>query len=129
LQPGKVQNGLTNENDEATSLTDLLSMEEVLLTGVGALSDANKLLFVQHCVNSDHWAKNKKRKQIMGDTGTAAKGAKVASKSQSASKAAAASSTAGASNIVAGSFIVLVPGVDGAEDDKLLSGKTFLLTG
>lgn len=121
---------MTDHNDEATSLTDLLSMEEVLLTGVGALSDANKLLFVQHCVNSGHWAKNKKRKQIMGDTGTTAKGAKgakVASKSQSASKAAA--SSGGANNIVAGSFVVLVPGVDGAEEDQFLKGKTFLTTG
>ena len=118
---------MTDHNDEATSLTDLLSMEEVLLTGVGALSDANKLLFVQHCVNSGHWARNKKRKQIMGDTGTAAKGSKVASKSQSASKAAA--SSGGANNIVAGSFVVLVPGVDGAEEDQFLKGKTFLTTG
>lgn len=71
-------------------------MEEVLLTGVAALDDDSKLVFTQHCVNTEHWARNKKRKAtaIMGDSSTAA-----------------------------GSFTVLVPGVNGAVAEDFLDGK------
>lgn len=70
-------------------------MEEVLLTGVAALDDDSKLVFTQHCVNSEHWARNKKRKAaaIMGDSST-----------------------------TAGSFTVLVPG-NGAVAEDFLDGK------
>ena len=137
------RNGLTDPSDEQASLRDLLAMEEVLLTGVGALEHSSKLLFVQHCVNRENWAKNRKRKQIMEDSRPGSKGAKVASKSVSASTAAKgksqSSATAASSNqvpaadsnmIAPGSFVVLVPGVDGALDDaKFLRGKTFVITG
>ena len=72
-------------------------MEEVLLTGVAALDDDSKLVFTQHCVNSEHWARNKKKRKaaaIMGDSSTAA-----------------------------GSFTVLVPGVNGAVAEDFLDGK------
>ncbi|KAL7541643.1 hypothetical protein ACHAXR_011088 [Thalassiosira sp. AJA248-18] len=149
--PKKVQNGLTNPSEEEVSLRDLLSMEEVLLTGVAALDEASQRLFVQRCVDSEHWAGNKrKHKQIMGDSGSteqaASKGAKAASKSESASRAAKSKqsqpsvgvasvasgvpASAGSNTIVAGSFVVLVPGVDGAlNDEKLLQGQSFVITG
>ena len=122
-------------------------MEEVLLTGVSALDDASKLLFVHHCVDSSHWAgggKKRKHMQIMDDTVEAASNSskgKVANQSQSASKSAkskktqsqvpGASATAAAgSTIVAGSFTVLAPGVDGAlANDELLKGQTFVISG
>jgi len=140
--PVKVQNGLTNPSDERASLGDLLSMEEVLLTGAGALDDASKLLFVQHCINGDHWAGNRKRKRahIMGETdsGGAAEraGASEAGKARVRPSAAASSddgasaARSGSDDVVAGSFAVLVPGVDGAvDDDKFLRGKTFVVSG
>mmetsp|Transcript_27345 Transcript_27345/g.51675 ORF Transcript_27345/g.51675 Transcript_27345/m.51675 type:complete len:644 (+) Transcript_27345:106-2037(+) len=135
--PAKVQNGLTNPSNEQESLRDLLSMEEVLLTGVDALDDASKLLFVQHCRNIDHWANNRKRRQIRGESGSEqavpSKSARVQSQPSPFSAAAsfaAGSSTDGSNNIVAGIFTVLVPGVDGAiDDEKLLRGKTFLIAG
>lgn len=140
---------MTDPSDEQVSLRDILSMEDILLTGTGTLDDAEKILFVQHCVNSENWAGYKKRKakQIMGESssagqGVSVKGAKIPNKSESASAAAkgniqpsmvASSNQAPAArsnNIVPGNFAVLVPGVDGAlNDDKFLRGKTFLISG
>ena len=126
-------------------------MEEIILTGVGALDDASKRLFGQHCVNRDNWAGNRKRRrnQIMGEPTTdsgaeqdaaASKATKVAAKSEAASEAAkkgksktpppVAASSATGNNNMPGNFVVLVPGVDGAlHDDKFLRNQTFLITG
>ena len=62
---------MTNPQDEQTSLRDLLAMEEVLLTGVRALDNASQLVFVQRCVNPEHWAGSAKRKatSMTGENG------------------------------------------------------------
>ena len=131
----QTRNGLTNPSDEQTSLLDLLAMEEVLLTGVADLDDESKLLFTQHCLDRDNWAgsgRKRKAPAIMGDSSTEvadqgeSKGAKVSSKSESASAAAKGNIR---SSVSAGSFTVLVPGVDGALGDDFLKGKTFVLAG
>ena len=131
----QTRNGLTNPSNEQTSLLDLLAMEEVLLTGVADLDDESKLLFTQHCLDRDNWAgsgRKRKAPAIMGDSSTEvadqgeSKGAKVSSKSESASAAAKGNSR---SSVTAGSFTVLVPGVDGALGDDFLKGKTFVLAG
>jgi len=131
--PKKVQNGLTDPSDEESCLRDLLSMEEVLLTGLAAMDEEDQMTFVRHVINSDHWAGNRKRKAGAASGPSKAKSAKVASKSESASKAAkggkkkSAGSTA---NVVPGSYSILAPGLGGAvEDEKILKGKTFVLTG
>lgn len=132
------RNGLTDPSDAAASLRDLIAMEEVLLTGVEELDEESQELFVRHCVDSDHWAYGgRKRKAIQADAAEGAapsKAAKVASKSESAS---AASKKKGkgkkiapsSSDVVSGSFTVLVPGVDGALNEKTLAGKTFVISG
>lgn len=91
------RHGLTNPQDEQTSLRDLLAMEEVLLTGVRALDNASQLIFVQRCVNREHWAGTKKRKatSVVGDT--------AASDHRGASKKPAKSSATNANTVATGS--------------------------
>jgi len=130
--PKKVQNGLTNPMDEESSLRDLLSMEEVLLTGLAALDEENQMAFVRHVIDSDHWAGNRKRKAGSASDTSKAKNAKVASKTESTSRAAKSGkkSTGPTANIVPGSYSIPVPGVGGAVDDEnFLKGMTFVLTG
>lgn len=124
------RNGLIDPSDEEASLRDLLSMEEVLLTGLGALDDASQRLFVQHCVDSDHWARGKKRrhKQILGGSIDGAAESSTGRKGRSQPPTAA--SAAGGPDVAAGSFAILVPGVDGAlGDERYLRGKTFVISG
>ncbi|KAL7458039.1 hypothetical protein ACHAWC_009540 [Mediolabrus comicus] len=126
--PKKIQAGLTNPSDEEASLRDLLSMEEVLLTGLGDMDEDDQMAFVRHCINSEnHAGKGGRKRKAAGDAAQGkAKTAKVASKFTSTSK----SAKGGKSNIVPGSFKILVPGVDGAVDDEsFLKGKTFVMTG
>jgi NAD-dependent DNA ligase len=132
-------------------------MEDSLLTGVGALDESSKTLFVQHCMDSDNWAGSGKRKSILMSSCSdevVAKASKVASKSESASAAAKMASksesasvsaegkgqssattvsvqdpAAGSISIVSGSFQTPVPGVHGAHGDDFLKGKTFVITG
>ena len=79
---------MTNPQDIQTSLRDLIAMEEVLLTGVRGLDNAAQLLFVQRCVNPEHWAGSTKRKAAL------MAGESVATSSdQGASKKSAKSST------------------------------------
>ena len=122
---------MTDPSNEQVSLHDLLSMEEVLLTGVDAMELAAQILFVRHCVDSKNWARNRKRKQIMGDnTQAESKACKVANKSESAAAAAKGTSAAEASsNQHPVGFTVLVPGVDGALSDMILRDKTFVISG
>ncbi len=82
------RHGLTNPRDIQTSLRDLMAMEEVLLTGVRALDTASQLLFVQRCVNPEHWAGSTKRKAAL------MAGESVASSDQGSSKSAKSSTTA-----------------------------------
>ena len=98
---------MTNPQDEQTSLRDLMAMEEVLLTGVKALDKTSQTLFVQHCLNPDHWAGTSKRKATLmtGETVSQDKGAskpakkaataKAKTSDPSSSKSAAAKTTAG----------------------------------
>lgn len=82
------RHGLTNPQDIQTSLRDLMAMEEVLLTGVRGLDNASQLLFVQRCVNPEHWAGSTKRKAAL------MAGESIATSSdQGASKKSAKSST------------------------------------
>lgn len=113
-------------------LVRLLTQEEVLLTGLAALDEEEKMSFVRHVINSDHWAGNRKRKAGAATGPSKAKSAKAASKSESASKAAKGRKkfTGTAANIIPGSFSILIPGIGEAVDDEsFLKGKTFLITG
>ena len=89
------RHGLTNPQDEQTSLRDLLAMEEVLLTGVRALDNASQLIFVQRCVNPEHWAGSAKRKATLmtGENGvTSDQGVSKKSTKASTAKASATAS-------------------------------------
>ena len=67
----------------------------------------------------------------MGEAGSAEQAAPKATKAESQPSAAASfAADDRPSNIVAGSFVVLVPGVGGAlNDDQFLRGNTFLISG
>jgi len=91
-------------------------MEEVLLTGLYRLSEDQQRSVCRQVMDPSNWAGRKKTKAIMADE-SAKPPAKKARRSSS-------------SSIVPGSFVVLLPGIDGAVDDnKCLKGKTFVLAG
>lgn len=145
------RHGLTNPQDEQTSLRDLLAMEEVLLTGVRALDNASQLVFVQRCVNPEHWAGSAKRKatSMTGENGeisdhrtskkstkaSTAKAIVTASRTSenitapATSVSATASTSVGSNTTAPGSFRILVPGENGAKDANFLRGITFVITG
>jgi len=97
------------------------------------MDEEDQMTFVRHVINSDHWAGNRKRKAGAASGPSKAKSAKVASKSESASKAAKGGKKKSAgytANVVPGSYSILAPGLGGAvEDENILKGKTFVLTG
>ena len=128
-------------------------MEDVLLTGVRALDNAPQIVFVQRCVNREHWAGTAKRKATLatGDTtagGASKKSAKASTANANTSEIATAPSNAGSTTVptatstsatastsvessatVPGAFRILVPGVIGALDANFRRGMTFVITG
>jgi len=110
--PKKVQAGLTNHLDEDVTLRDLLSMEEVLITGLYKLSPDQQRIFVEHVCDENNWAGGKRKaKAIMSDGSTTASMGVDKKKSKKAKKS--DSKSAASSNIVAG----LVSDDDMSDDD------------
>ena len=89
--------------------------EDAVLRDFHRLSEDQQRIVCQHVMDTSNWAGRKKTKAIMAEE-SAKPPAKKARRSSS--------------SIVPGSFVVMLPGVDGAVDDiKYLRGKTFVLAG
>lgn len=151
--PYRVWAGLTNPTNSKQVLQDLLFMEEVLLTNLSALSPEDQELFVEHVMDSSHWARQTKASKpppnvkAMAEKQKAAQDAKpppAAADDDDAKPAAAASSSdvaAAAQSPISNStalttkspkakthFQIPRPGVNGAIPN-CLDGQRFVLTG
>ena len=70
--PQRVWLGLSQPDDEAQVLRDLIGMDEVLLTGVTALDDDDQARFVEHVMNSGNWAAYDRYKRLKAEEARAA---------------------------------------------------------
>ena len=108
-------------------VNSFLKLTAILLGHFQKKSLQNQKILMYLLIKILYWARRgRKRKEkpleIMDDAGNAKKG-------KTQTTVGGASAGGGSSNIVPGSFVVLVPGVDGALSDEALKGKTFLISG
>ena len=141
--PYRVWAGLTEPDDAKQTLFELLRLDEVLLTGLTALSKEDQTAFCAHVKEKTHWACKTKRSKpppsfVEEDVTTtvAAPAAAVTASSSASASAAVASKTVSTSSTALAAklppkkmaFIIPVPGVDGAIPG-CLEGQRFVLTG
>lgn len=131
--PSRVWGGLTNPESPEQVLEDLLCMDEVLLTGLSSLTVEEQLVFVEHVMNQDHWAKKYNRKNMKPPPDVAAIRKQQAEKAADSVPSESFSPTKSTALVSASAppkqhFEIPRPGVNGAIPD-CLEGKTFVLTG
>mmetsp|Transcript_20086 Transcript_20086/g.24860 ORF Transcript_20086/g.24860 Transcript_20086/m.24860 type:complete len:477 (+) Transcript_20086:73-1503(+) len=119
--PNKIWKGLTNPDDANQVDRDLRSMSHVVLSGFAQLPPDARHSLVQHVMNKENWARERKSKaKIESQPSVEEKEQDPSSPAKFETHMVAAPQT--------NKYQMPIPGIDGAQPN-ILAGKTIVITG